>query len=60
MMSGSRFRTIGLAVLALVASNFAAIAHPAGDAAARPNDHQHFHCHQSQTCHSHHHDGAHH
>ena len=59
MMSGSRFRTIGLVVLALVASNFAAIAHPA-NAPTRPGDHQHYHCHQSQMCHSHDHDGAHH
>ena len=59
MMSGSCFRTIGLAVLALVASNFAAIAHPA-NASTRPGDHQHYHCHQSQMCHLHDHDGAHH
>lgn len=60
MMSGTLFRTFGLAMLALLASQFPALAHPTGDAPARPNDHQHYHCHQNQMCHSHNHDGAHH
>ncbi len=59
-MSGFRFGAIKWAIVAFVASTLAASAHPAGDAPARPNDHQHYHCHQSQTCHSHTHDGAHH
>jgi len=59
-MSASRLRIIGWAILALLASPLATSAHPASDAPARPNDHQHYHCHQSQICHSHTHDGAHH
>ena len=55
-----RLRLIGWAVLVLVASSFAAAAHPMNDGQARPGDHQHYHCHHSEVCHAHTHDGAHH
>jgi hypothetical protein len=49
-----------VAVIFLSLSPTLATAHPGEHRASSPTDHEHYHCHHAQQCHSHGHDGAHH
>lgn len=54
------FKMIFLALAFLSGSSYVANGHPSESPTHGPTEHQHFHCHHNQSCHSHSHDVGHH
>lgn len=51
---------VAMTLIFLPFGQTSANAHIGANRASSPTDHEHYHCHYAQQCHSHGHDGAHH